>query len=168
VSQANKKPKPIWIETAYRYTITVTPKVGEERVDLGPLEREIVLTMPEMNLTRKLYLKGMVKGSVWLENDRTNIDLLSYRANDGIVQTVRLNTEQRDAELVLVPNECEPKFLQPKLTKLPPASDRGFYDLAVIVPKNCPAGIWNGVIVLEQKGSRPLRMRIPVRGEAAR
>jgi hypothetical protein len=162
----DQKRPPIWVRSAYRCNFTFRPRVGDERPDLGPLEREIEVTLPGLKTPKKLFVRGMMRGTVWLDNDRTDIDLPAYRTNEETVQTIHLNTEQRDQEVVLVPGECEPKFLQLKLTKLPPASDRGFYELVVSIPKNSQTGSWNGMIVLELKGAKPLRMRIPIKGKA--
>jgi hypothetical protein len=51
------------------------------------------------------------------------------------------------------------------LEKLPPARDRGYHGLKIVVPKESKAGPWSGVIVLETKGPNPQRMRIPVFGK---
>jgi hypothetical protein len=158
--------RPIRVESAYRYTVTVKPKVGEERLDLGLLEREIYLALPDSREPKVVHVRGMVKGPVWLDNSRTDIDLTTYRAPEGTSQTIRLICEERDAELALVESECRPKFVQFELKKLPPAADRGYYELRIQVPKNSPTGSWNGIVKLEIKGSRPQPIRIPIRGSA--
>ncbi|HEV3440080.1 MAG TPA: hypothetical protein VG122_22120 [Gemmata sp.] len=138
--------------------------MGEERADIGLLERDIYLAIPDMKEPKQIRIKGMVRGAVWLDNDRTNIDLPSYRYSQGISQTIKLITEQRDADVVLIADECSPSFAKYELKKLPPAPDRGYYELTVTIPKESKTGTWNGAIVLELKGARPQRIRIPIKG----
>ncbi len=157
-------PKAVRIESAYRYTITVRPIVGDTRADIGPLERDVVLELPESKVRKSIRVKGMVRGVAWLDNERTDIEIPTYRATEGIVQTIRIITEQRDTVLDVVREECSPKFVDIQLKKLPPASDRGYYELKVSIPRNNQTGAWNGSIVLELKGPRPQRMAIPIRG----
>src|SRR5581483_804693 len=90
--------RPLRIESAYRMAVQVNPKVGERRVDIGLLEREVWITIPGAD-QRRIQVRGMVRGSVWLDNDRTDIDLGSYGSRAGIAgKSVALITEQRDAE----------------------------------------------------------------------
>ncbi len=156
--------KIVRIESAYRYTVTVKPKVGEDRVDIGLLLRDIYLAIPDMKEPKQVRIKGMVRGAVWLDNDRTSIDLPSYRYSQGISQTIRLITEQRDVDVVLIANECSPSFAKYELKKLPSAPDRGYYELTVTIPKESKTGTWDGTIVLEIKGARPQRISIPIKG----
>jgi hypothetical protein len=156
--------KPTRIEAAYRYTVTVRPIVGDERADIGPFERDVVLDIPGLSARKSIRFKGMVRGSAWLDNDRTDIDLPSYRDANGIEQTIRIITENRNAEMELLRSECGPKFLDLQLNKLPAAADRGYYELKVRVPKNSQTGSWNGSIVLQLKGAARQRIVIPIRG----
>jgi hypothetical protein len=162
VNQSLKKT--LRIESAYRYTITVKPMVGEDRADIGLLEREIILSIPGMTERKSIRVKGMVKGTAWLDNDRTDIDLPIYRDSEGIEQTIRILTEDRNAAMELLRAECGPKFLDLQLKKLPSSIDRGYYELKVRIPKNSQTGSWSGSIILELKGPRHQRMVIPIRG----
>ncbi len=164
ISQSLKKM--VRVESAYRYAVTVNPKVGDQRLDIGLLEREIFLAFKDIKEPKIVRVKGMVRGSIWLDNNRTDIDLPSYRSRDGTSQTVRLIAEQRDTVVELLKEECTPRFAEYHLDKLPPASDRGYYQLRVDIPPGSPTGSWNGVILLEIKGPHPQRIRVPIRGVA--
>lgn len=165
IRELNKN-KEVRLESAYRYTVTVKPKVGEQRADIGLLERDIFLAIPDMKEPKQVRIKGIVRGPVWLDNNRTDIDLTSYRYGTGISHTIRLISDQRDALVELVKDECSPRFATYELKKLPPATDRGYYELTVTIPKESQTGSWNGTIVLELKGTRPQRIRIPIHGVA--
>ncbi|HEV3386957.1 MAG TPA: hypothetical protein VG097_19220, partial [Gemmata sp.] len=157
--------KKMRIESAYRYTVTVRAMVGQERADIGPFEREINLDNPSLKTRKSILVRGMVKGAAWLDNDRTDIDLLTYRDSEGIIERkIRIITEDRNAVLELLRTECSPKFLDLQLEKLTSAADRGYHELRVKIPKNSQTGSWSGSILLELKGPRHQRMVIPIRG----
>lgn len=158
--------QPVRVESAYVYTITLNPRGGDRRIDIGLLERDIALTLPGMAQPKVIRVKSMVRGSVWLASNRTEIDLPAYRSQDGLIQTVKIVTENRDTVLRLVSDECQPKFASYQLTRLPPAPDYGYHEVKVEVSKNSQTGTWNGVIILEVVGPKPQRIRIPVHGAA--
>jgi hypothetical protein len=69
-------------------------------------------------------------------------------------------------ELAVVADQCRPDFLDVSLKKLPDDPDRGYYQLTVKVPPKRQYGtIVNGLVVLELKGPKPQRIRIPVTGQ---
>jgi hypothetical protein len=157
--------RPLRIESAYRVSVRISPKVGDRRMDIGLLEREVWVAVPG-GLERRVQVRGMVRGAVWLDNDRTDIDLGAYGSRAGIAgRSVTLITEQRDAEVVLVGREGDAaEFLEVKLEKQQPTADHGQYALKLTIPPNARTGSWSGVIVLEVKGPTPQRVRIPVKG----
>jgi hypothetical protein len=157
---------PVRVESAYSYSVTLNPKPGDQRIDLGVFDREIALSLPGMAQPKLVRVRALVRGSVWLANNRTEIELPSYRSSDGLIQTVKIVTENRDAVLRLAPEECRPKFVAYQLTKLPAAPDYGYHELRVEIPKNSQAGTWSGSVVLELAGPKPQRIRIPIRGAA--
>lgn len=158
-------PKPVRVESAYRYTVTVKAKEGDRLADIGALEREITLALPDAQ-RKTVYLRGYVRGPVSLDNRRKDIDVPVYQASSGMVQTVRLTAEQRDMDVALIPGECTPKFAKYEMRKMPQSSDLTYYELKITVPKDSVSGPWSGVIVLEIKGPKPQRIRIPIRGAA--
>jgi hypothetical protein len=164
--------RPVKMEAAYLFTITVRPRVGDKRADLGPLDRDVWVSVPDYTTREPIRVRGVMRGGVWLDADRSSIDL-RYSYSTGLAdQPFTLITERRDAGLEVVHTECEPAFLkQPanlKLERLPPASDRGSYSLKISVPGQSETKPWNGVLVLEVKGPNPQRIRIPVKGNPER
>lgn len=163
-SQAQKRA--IRVESGYLYTVTVNPRSSDSRIDLGPLDREVLLALPGMAEPKQVKIKGLVRGSAWLDGNGHEIKLPSYRAGNGVIQTVKIVTENRDTPVRLIPDESSPKFANYSLNKLPSARDYGYYELKVEIPKNSTTGSWSGVIIVELGGSRPQRLRIPIRGSA--
>ncbi|MFO0823423.1 MAG: hypothetical protein U0792_09960 [Gemmataceae bacterium] len=165
---AEKMHKPVRIEDAYRYTITVSPKVGDKRVDLGPLERDIHISTPDFRKT--VRIRGTVRGSVWLGDNQRAIDLRAYKFESGTAPPAfDLHTDKPDQELVLVKDDpAVPEKVELRLEKQPPAPDRGNYKLHVSVPPGAKSGSWSGFVVLELKGPPPQRIRIPIKGNGTR
>lgn len=164
---SGKNGKYIRVEAAYRMTVTVNPKVGDKRVDLGPLERDIWVSVPGTPGTRSIRVSGLVRGPVWLEDNRKELRLNDKFAS-GTREEFRLVTQEKDAELVEVPSLRSPEGFGVELKKLPPGLERGNYALIVTVPEKKFIGAWNGTIVLELKGPNPQRIRIPVKGKGDR
>lgn len=158
------------VEGAYRYTVSVHPKVKDRSIDIGLLERDIWFTLPGAQ-ERQLRVRGMVSGVVWLDNNSNDIDVETVALSKGLTITRRLITAQRDLPVTLVQNGWSPKFLDIKMDKdpNPPSADRGYYKLTIRVPSlkenaRVPRGTWNGEIVLEVKGTTVQRIRIPIKG----
>jgi hypothetical protein len=150
------------VRSAYRVTVVVRPRVGETRMDIGLMERTVSLTSGGATLT--LPVKAMVRGPVWLEGDRTEFELPTFRGGSGLVQTVELTTEKTGLELAVVKDECQPSKFTYELEKLPDRGDRGYYKLKITIPPGQVFGAVKGMVVLEVKGPNPQRMRIPFRG----
>lgn len=154
------------VESAYKLTITVSPKVGEKRVDLGPLERDVHIATADMRKT--VRVKGMVRGGVWLDNNLKEI-AVNYKFENGAAgQAFTVVTDHPEQELVLVTDPTTPEGLKLELEKQAPVPDRGYYQLKVSVPAGAKAGSWNGFVVLDLKGPNPQRIRIPIRGNGTR
>jgi hypothetical protein len=157
--------KAVRVESAYKLTMQVTPKVGENRIEIGLLERDVWIAMPGA-AERRVRVTGMVRGAVWLDNDRSDIDLLTYRNSLGVPgQKFRLISEDRSAKVEVVGIEGDAKdFLKASLEALPPVGDYAQFDLKLTIPPNARTGSWTGVVVLEVKGPNTQRIRIPVKG----
>jgi hypothetical protein len=164
VAMTFKTKKPTKVLAAYRVPITVAPRVGDKRIDIGPFEREVLLKIPGVDREKGVRVKGLVRGPVWLDNNRKVISLAD-RYSSETVEKHTIITQQRDAELSVVASQCEPKWLGVSLEKLPPSSDRGYYAITLTVPPGKEVRQWNGLVVLELKGPQPRRIRIPVRGK---
>lgn len=150
------------VRAAYRATVVVRPKVGEARMDIGLLERTIVFTAG--GATVPVSVKGTVRGAVWLDNDRNDFELATFRGGAGATQEIELTTEKTGIELAVVKDECQPSKFTYELVKQPDRGGRGYYKLKVIVPPGATFGAVKGVVVLEVKGPTPQRMRIPFKG----
>jgi hypothetical protein len=157
--------KSVRVQSAYKLTMQVTPKVGESRIEIGLLERDIWVAMPGA-AERRVRVSGLVRGPVWLDNERSDIDLLTYRNSLGVTgQRFRLISEDRKAKVEVVAVEGDAKdFLKATLEELPPEGDYAQFDLKLTIPPNARTGSWTGVVVLEVKGANPQRIRIPVKG----
>jgi hypothetical protein len=154
------------VTAAYRVTVRITPKAGDDRLDIGLLDREIWVTVAVSGTNeRQVRLKGTVSGDVWL-SDAKEVAVGSFKGEEGGSGSVRIVTERPGVELAVVPGESRPDFLDVSLQKLPDDPDRGYYQLTVRVPPKRQFGtIQNGLVVLEIKGPKPQRIRIPVTGK---
>jgi len=163
----NKIQKGVRVETAYRMTVTVTPKVGDRRADLGPLERDIHISTADLRKT--VRVKGVVRGGIWLDNNQKEISL-DYLLAAGVPRKrVTIITDQPEKELVVVTDDpSTPEGVKIALKKQEAVPDRAYYDLDISVPPNSKSGVWNGFVVLELKGAKPQRIRIPIRGNGTR
>ena len=150
------------VRSAYRVTVVVRPKVGETRMDIGQMERTLALTAG--GATLQLPVKATVRGSVWLDSDRTDFELAPFRGGDGGTTTIELTTEKAGTELAVVKDQCQPSKLTFELEKQADRGGRGYYKLKVSVPPGQVFGVVNGVVVLEVKGTNPQRMRLPFKG----
>ena len=163
--------RPVRVTAAYRYPVLLQPTIGDQRIEIGQLVREIWFAAPGA-LERMVRLSGVVRGQVWLDENASDINLGVFPLLRGAgPHTVYLFTERPDMVLVEVPSERSPRYLQVQLQRLPPRGGRGRYELKLRVPSrseqpDVEAGRLNGTIVLEIQGPQPQRIRIPVRGEA--
>lgn len=156
------------VESAYRLTVTVSPKVGDRRADLGPLEREVYIATADT--AKSVRVKAVVRGSVWLDNNQKDVDLGTYKfATGAFPPATTVITDKPAQELVLVKDDpALPEGLDVSLQKEHAAPDLAYYKLKVAVPPNAKSGAWSGYVVLELKGPNPQRIRIPVRGNGTR
>jgi hypothetical protein len=150
---------------AYRLTVVVRPKVGEARMDLGLLERTVSLAVSNAP-AQQLTVKAVVRGSVWLDNDRTDYELKTFPGARGHTEEIKLTTEKPGTELAIVKGECKPDDFTYTLEKLPELSGQGQYKLKITIAPNQVFGQVKGVIVLEVKGPTPQRIRIPFKGQS--
>lgn len=153
------------ITSGYRVPVRITPEAGGDRLDIGLLEREIWVTVGVPGAAeRQVRLRGVVRGGVWVSEGK-EVVLGTFKGRRGQEKSVRLTTEKPGMDLAVVAGQCEPDFLDVALKKLPDDPDRGYYQLTVKVPPERKYGpIVNGLVVLEIKGPKPQRIRIPVTG----
>lgn len=154
---------PVKVMAAYRVPVTVNLKVGETRLDIGQLERQIQVTTLSAD-PKAVTVRATVRGGVWLSNGNA-IDIGGFRSSSGGTFVDELVTDNPNAEVVVVEGQQKPDFLKVALEKQPNLGGKGFYKLRITIPPNKQVGLINdGLIVLEVKGPNPQRVRIPFRG----
>jgi hypothetical protein len=163
---ARQQKRLVKVRAAYRLTVAVHPKVGDARLDIGHLSRTITLTSGTGLQT--MTVKAVVRGAVWLQGDRTEIEVPTFKTSDAVNHQVRLVTQTTGLKLAVVPDECRPKGFKYELEKLKDDGGQGYYQLRVVVPPGSfSGGAIRGVVVLEVTGGpNPQRIRIPVNGLA--
>jgi hypothetical protein len=161
-----KTSRAVRVRAAYRLTVTVTPKSGEQRADIGRLEREVFLTANVPGLEpRRVTVRGVVTGPVIGPGGVPEVNLGSFRSQSGASETVVLTTEQPGAVLEVVAGSARPDFLEASVRKVGEVNGRGQWQLSVRVPPGRVQGeVQDGLVVLELKGPTPQRVRVPVRG----
>jgi hypothetical protein len=157
--------KTVRVRAAYRVPVRITPQAGDDRLDIGLLEREVWVTVPVSNAAeRAVKIQGKVTGGVGLR-DAKEFALGTFKGKDGATKEEVLAADRPETELEVVPGQCRPEFLKVELKRLPSGPDRGLYAVKVTVPPDRQFGaINNGVVVLQIKGPKPQRVRIPVTG----
>ena len=163
---AARTQQPIKVLSALRIPVHVRPRVGEKRVDIGKLEREIWVSSPSLagSEPKRVVLTGNVSGPVMLA-EGSEINLGSFSFQRGAYSQFDILTERAGMELEVISNECHPKFLKASLEKQPDRNGRGYYKLSVQVPASAQQGeISGGVVVLQIKGKNPQKVRFPVKG----
>jgi hypothetical protein len=170
IAELSKRQKFIRVEAAYRYTITFDPRADSRSIDIGLLEREIWFTLGGSE-QRSVRVQGMVSGVVWLDDNQNQITMPDSKQTEGFTKSFKLVTARRDLEVQLIEKETKPNYLKVSLEKdpNPPAGDRGYYKLNVRVQSTkensgIRPGTWSGEVVLEVKGQKAQRIRIPIKG----
>ena len=155
--------RPIKVQAAYRLPITIRTHVGDARMDIGPISRDIWVAVPGAD-PKRVLIRGNLRGPVAL-SEGTELDFVSFDYRQTQNKDFDLKTERPGIEVSLVPDECSPKFVKARLEKQQDRAGRGHYKLWVTIPGGEQLGeITNGVIVLEVKGPHPQRIRLPLRG----
>lgn len=154
--------KPVNVRSAYRVTLSVRPKVGDARLDIGFVERSLVLTSG--TATQSLRLTATVRGQVWLDDNRTGVALPTFSGSKGlehgqIVKTVK------GADVRVLRDDSTPAKYGYALEKLPDAGTEGRYRLKISIPSGT-FGQVKGEVVLEVQGPQPQKVRIPITGAA--
>jgi hypothetical protein len=161
---AKARSRPARIRSAFEVTAVLRPRVGDHRLDIGAFERTVAVTAS--GVVQQVQIRGLMRGPVWLDEDRTDIDMAAFKGGAGTQQDVRLITEKPGMELAIVKDECKPAGYTYALVKQPDSEGRGIYKLRITVPPGQQFGRARGEVVLEVKGPTPQRIRIPVRSTA--
>lgn len=180
------------VRSAYRIPVTVNPKVGDQRLDIGAFERELWIACGDAQ-PRLVRVRGTVHGGMWLAAGK-EIDLKSFKFQSGYPEgRFELITDNPSAEVVLSKTEVEERDAAGELKKVTrdhvvvngkvapdvlkvsverqdrKDPDRGYFWIKVSVPPDALQGqLLNSYVVVEIKGPNPRRFRIPVKGSGGR
>jgi len=156
------KKGPVRFRSAFIVPITISPKVGDAKMDIGRLERSVNFRLgSEVQTVR---VTGSMRGPIYLAGSK-EIGFGNFHYVDEQSVVVKVESERADLELRIVPELTQPKTLKLDLKREPNIGDRGLYSLKATLPGREQLGeIKDGVVVLEAKGPNPLRLRIPVTG----
>lgn len=154
--------QPVRFRSAFMIPITITPQVGETKLDFGRLDRNVLVELGTASVP--IRVTGTMRGPIRLVGAK-GIDFGYFAYTDEQTAAVTVETERSSIELQLLPAQTQPKFLKLELKRQPDIGDRGIYKLKATLPAKEQLGeIEDGVVVLESKGPNPLRIRIPVTG----
>jgi len=160
LSQGQKMP--VRVQSAFRLPVTISPKVGEAKLDIGRLERVIAAT--QGSDTKQIRVSGSMRGPIYLVGAK-EIGFGYFSYADAQIATVNIESERSGLDLAIVKDLTQPKFLKVDLQKQPDEGGRGAFKLKVTIPAKEQLGeIQDGVVVLEAKGPNPQRLRIPITG----
>jgi hypothetical protein len=162
------------IRCAYRFTITLHERRGDNLLEIGPLKRHLVITftagageLPITTMTSRV--EAIVHGPIHVLNgdERGRIPLGTYKSNRGTSRIVRLASDDPKLDIE-VDGTSDPKL---KATLRPPTVDsRKEWEMLVEVGPDAFVGDLPGstMITLRTVGPNPRRMRIPVTGKGER
>jgi hypothetical protein len=153
--------KPVNVRSAYRVALSVRPKAGDARLDIGSLERNLVFE--GSGVTQSVRLTGIVRGQVWLDDNRTSVALPTFSGSKGL-QHEQIVKTAKGVEVKLL-GESAPANFKYELEKLPDAGTESRYKLKIGIPSGI-FGQVKGEVVLEAQGPQPQKVRIPVSGAA--
>jgi hypothetical protein len=155
---------PIRVRSAWRMVMTLRREANGVVPEAGDFEKAVEFSNPVTLRTAKLPIKGQVIGPVRLEGG-TKIELGSYESNFTVTKQAKFVSERTTMELELVPERCEPKFLQLSLGKPEVAFGRKSWPLKItIAEQQGRRPPWNGTIVLREKGPNGAVFRFPITG----
>jgi hypothetical protein len=147
------------VRAAYTVTVLLRPQVGDKRLEIGTIDRTVSVTAG--GSVQQVHFTGLVRGAVWLDEDRNEIEMTAFRGGEGTRQEFNLVTEQSSIELALVKEECKPDYYTYELVKVPDRDN--LYKLVISIKAGKQFGAKSGEVVLEVKGPMAQRIRIPVR-----
>ena len=166
LSISDKLKKAQNITAAYRVPLTLNLKLGNERLDIGLLERTIDASAAGVDVpTKPVHVRAVIRGGVWLPEGNT-YDLGSFKARDGVTRnTFELVTDNPDVVVKVADGQQQPEFVQVTMERQANLGGKGLYKVRVHIPPSKQVGlITYGVIVFEIAGPNPQRVRVPLKG----
>jgi hypothetical protein len=153
--------------SAYEISVTVHEQLGEAQLELGPLNRRMVVN-GESDSEFAVRISGMVRGpiNVGEEKDRDRIDLQMFRADHRAEKMVTITS--LIPGLTLSIDHIQPASIQAEL-KPSTAGASARWKLIIVVPPNTQAGPLpsDSAIYLKMNTNPPRRVRIPITGNAS-
>ena len=164
--QRQKKEGPMPMLGGYHVKVTVSERAGDKQMDLGPFQREILVSSDEIAETGTLVVKGVVMGEVRILGEHKHrIDFSVFDSRNEA--KVQLKLEADRPAIQLQAESHSPEYLQVDLkdTGVSPSGGKQ-WDLTVAVPPGKAYGRLpaDSVVVLTTQESPPRRFRIPVVG----
>ena len=154
--------QPTRVRSAFRVPVTISPKVGDAKLDIGSIAR--IISFTQGTDTKQVRVKGSMRGPASIVGAR-ELGFGAFTSSDPQTAIATIETERSGVELEIVKDLTVPKFLKVELVKQPDNGERGSYRLKVTIPAGEQLGdIRDGLVVLQAKGPNPLRLRIPVTG----
>ncbi len=162
---SDKVRKPVHASAAYRVPVILNTKLGNQRLDIGLLERQLEVAVTGIDSRKSIPVRAVARGAVWLPEGNA-YDLGSFKSRDGVTNNrFELLADNPDLELSVVEGQQSPEYAQVTLEKQENLGGKGLYRVRVHIPPGKQIGlIHNGVVVFEIKGEHPQRIRIPLKG----
>jgi hypothetical protein len=162
------------VAAGYHVVVTIRESPGTALLELGPLDRRIMLSGNPDEPPLQVRLTGMVRGDVAIgaHESEDRIALGPFPAAEGTASPrgIWLATEQPGARLKI--DSWTPEYLVAKLEEVPAGGGIGKpgWRLSVEVPPNRAAGPLpeDSAVYLKLLGEPPRRIRVPVTGNAYR
>ena len=155
------------ILSGYRMIVTAVPKTGVDALDIGPIDRLISITAPNVpeGNEKKVDLKAHIKGEISLAGGAAIMDLGTPNPRKDFSKTFTLTTDSPNLELMWDKEQTFPPYLQAEVMKKPDSQE---FSVTVKVPAGYLFGPMpkESVVVFQiLKGDKPRRVRIPITGQ---
>ncbi len=152
----------------YAVDIKVYENRGGHHLELGPLERKLVIKPEGIDGEGKVFVSGLVRGIITIgeAGDRDRIDLGNFRASSPTEKTVTLSAPDPNLKLQLVSHL--PENLVVNLEESPASFGVKRWKLTVGVAPHTISGVLpsDSAVYLQTLTTPPRRIRIPVLGNA--
>lgn len=164
--RASNQIPPTKMRSAYAISVIVHERRGESQLDLGPLNRKLVLRTNTSPDPTWLSLQGIIRGAIdvgeGLDQDRINLG--SFRSDRPHEKTVVVTA--KDANIQLRVKKATPDYLNVSLTELTGPAGFRQWKLKVEIEPERVSGLLppDSAIYLETTSTPPRAIRIPVTG----
>jgi hypothetical protein len=151
----------------YRVSVTVHERRNDVPLDLGSLERKLLITGPPDSEPAVVTVVGRVRGEVAVQGgeDGERIDLRSFAAAKGTEKTIPLVADDANVQLRL--DSWTPSYLEVRLEPRETTDGRRRWDLQVKVPPRAVIGALppDAAVIMRVEGTTPRRLRLPLSGQ---